>query len=82
MASAISRDEEEAVAIRSKTHTAHPDTALTTVAILQHVSGLRNERSGFRDELCNHFLLVDVNAHDDTRVVEQVAMSAECSVDD
>ena len=76
----ITRHPENTLAIGGDGHPTHPDTTLTATGVLVPDTGVWHQRAGFGYEVSNDFLLVDVHAQDDARIIEQITMSAKAGV--
>ena len=76
----VAGDEEEAVAIAGKRHTGHPNPSLPSAGVLIPDVGLWDKGSCFGHKLRHDLLRGDVDAHDDSSIVEKIAVAAKSTV--
>ena len=80
MADTIPGHEKEAVAVRRKTHSAHPNAALSAIAVVVPDICLRHKRARLHGEAgCNRFRR-NINSNDEAGVVVKIAVSAKCAI--
>lgn len=76
----VSGYEEQAVAVRRKTHSTHPDTALSTTSVLVPDISLGHQRAGFHGEACCNLFGRNVDSNDKTGIVEEIAVTPERAI--